>query len=119
MVLVNVLSVIMMECTISCREERYLVNRIGIYLSMLYRPNSWKIHNTALNILYAYVFIHEITIMIKKKLLCVIQLQFFYMSISTLYIIQTIIGTQCNRQSARHKYAARICTFHGENDFNT
>jgi len=40
MVLVNVLSVIMMEYTISCREERNLVNRTGIQLSVLYRPNS-------------------------------------------------------------------------------
>jgi len=41
------------------------------------------------------------------------------MPISTLYIIQTIIGTQCNRESARHNHAPRICTFHGTNDFNT
>jgi len=40
MVLVNVLSVIMMQYAISCREERYLVNRAGIQLSVLYRPNS-------------------------------------------------------------------------------
>jgi len=40
MVLVNVLSVIMIEYTISCREEHYLVNRTGIQLSVLYRPNS-------------------------------------------------------------------------------
>jgi len=40
MVLVNVLSVIMMEYTISCREVGYVANRIGIQLSVLYRPNS-------------------------------------------------------------------------------
>jgi len=40
MVLVNVLSIIMMQYMISCREVRYLVNRTGIQLSVLYRPNS-------------------------------------------------------------------------------
>jgi len=40
MVLVNVLYVIMMEYTISCTIVGYLVNRIGIQLSVLYRPNS-------------------------------------------------------------------------------
>jgi len=40
MVLLNVLSVIMIEYMISCREERYLVNRTGIQLSVLYRTNT-------------------------------------------------------------------------------
>jgi len=40
MVLINVLSVIMIEYMISCTIVCYLVNRIGIQLSVLYRPNS-------------------------------------------------------------------------------
>jgi len=40
MVLVNVISVIMMEYMISYREVCYLVNRLGIHFSALYRPSS-------------------------------------------------------------------------------
>jgi len=40
MVLVNVLSVIMIKYMISCTIVCYLVNRPGIQLSVLYRPNS-------------------------------------------------------------------------------
>jgi hypothetical protein len=40
MVLVNVVSVIMMECRISYREVCYIVNRLGIQFSVTYRPNS-------------------------------------------------------------------------------
>jgi len=40
MVFVHVLSVIMMEYTISYREVCYLVNRFGIQFAVLLRPNS-------------------------------------------------------------------------------
>ena len=40
MVLVNEISVIMMEYPISYREVYYLVKKIGIHFSALYRPNS-------------------------------------------------------------------------------
>ena len=40
MVLVNEISVIMMEYPISYREAYYLVKRTGIHFSALYRPNS-------------------------------------------------------------------------------
>jgi hypothetical protein len=46
-------------------------------------------------------FIHQITITIQKQLLCVTQFQFFYMTASTNYNIQSVTRTQCNRQSAR------------------
>jgi len=40
MVLVNVISVIMTEYTISYTEVCYVVNRPGIHFSALYIPNS-------------------------------------------------------------------------------
>jgi len=40
--LINVLYVIMMEYTISYREVCYLVNRVPIHFSVLYRLNSWS-----------------------------------------------------------------------------
>jgi len=40
MVLVNEISVITRQYTISYREVCYLVNRLGIEFSVLYRPNS-------------------------------------------------------------------------------
>jgi len=40
MVLVYVISVIMTEYTISYTEVCYVVNRLGIHFSALYRPNS-------------------------------------------------------------------------------
>jgi len=40
MVLVNVISVIVMVCTISYREICYIVNRPGTQFAVLYRPNN-------------------------------------------------------------------------------
>jgi len=40
MVLVNVISIITMEYMMSYTEVCYLVNRLGIQFSVLYRPNS-------------------------------------------------------------------------------
>jgi hypothetical protein len=40
MVLVNVISVIMTECTMSYTEVCFLVNSLGIQFSVLYRRNS-------------------------------------------------------------------------------
>jgi len=40
MVIINVISVIMTECSISYREVRYLLNRLGIQFAVLYGPNS-------------------------------------------------------------------------------
>jgi len=62
-------------------------------------------------------FILYITIVIQKKILPVIQFQFFYMPISNHYNIQSLTGTQCNRQPARHKHTPRTCTLHGQNIF--
>ena len=118
MVLVHVLSAIMMEYTISCGEVCSLLNRLGIHFSVLYRPNPWQLPSTALNIYSSCLcFIHYITIMIQKKILCVIQFQCFYMPVSTHYNIQSITGTQCNRQTARCKHAPRTCTFSSKNVF--
>jgi hypothetical protein len=60
---------------------------------------------------HAYVFIHLITIMIQKKLLCVIQFQFHYMHISNHYRIQTLKATQQNRHPARREHAPRTSNF--------
>jgi hypothetical protein len=40
MALVNVISIITMEYTMSYTEVCYLVNRLGIQFSVLYTPNS-------------------------------------------------------------------------------
>jgi hypothetical protein len=40
MVLVNVRSVIVMECTVSYTVVYYIVKRLGIHFSVLYRPNT-------------------------------------------------------------------------------
>jgi len=40
MALINVISIITMEYTMSSREVCYLVNRLGIQFSVLHRPNS-------------------------------------------------------------------------------
>jgi len=50
MVLINAISIIMTEYTISYREVCYLVNRLSIQFSVLDRPNSRQLPNTALNI---------------------------------------------------------------------
>ena len=56
MVLANVIPVIMMEYTISCREICYLINRLGIQISVLYSPHSCQLPNTAINFIHhAYV----------------------------------------------------------------
>jgi hypothetical protein len=49
--------------------------------------------------------------MIQKKLLCVIQLQFLYVAISTYFNIQSRTVTECNRQLARCKDTPRIFIF--------
>ena len=58
-----------------------------------------------------YVFIHSITIMIQKKLLCVIQFQFLYVHFSLHYSIQSATVMQWNSQPARCKYVPRPCHF--------
>ena len=50
MVLVNAISVIMKQYTISYTEVCYEVNRFSIQFSVLYRPNFSQIPNRALNI---------------------------------------------------------------------
>jgi hypothetical protein len=112
MVLVKVISVIMTECTVSYREVCYIVNRLGTHFSVLYRPNSWQLPIISLNIYSSCLcFIHYITIMTQKKLLCVIQFQFLYVHFSTHYNIPSVIGTHWNMLLARCKHAPRTCIF--------
>jgi len=59
MVLINAISVRMTEYVISYRKMCYLVNRFGIQFSVLDRPNSSQLPNTALNIYSSCLsFIH-------------------------------------------------------------
>jgi len=120
MVLVNVISIIMMVYMIFYREVCYVVKSLYVKSSVLYSPNSCLLPNTALNNYSSCLCcIHQITIAIQNNLLCVIQFQFFYMSISAHYNIQSVLAMQCNRQSARCKYAPRTITFCSNNVFNT
>jgi len=112
-------SIIMTEYTISYREMCYLMKRPGIQFSVLYRPNSWQqLPNKALNIYSSCLCsIHYITITKQKNLLRVIQFQFLYVPVSTLYSIQSITVPQQNRQPAIRAHAPRW-TFGVENACN-
>jgi hypothetical protein len=50
MVLIHLIYVIMMQYTITYREVCYLINRFGIHFSVFYKPYSWLLPNTTLNI---------------------------------------------------------------------
>jgi hypothetical protein len=60
---------------------------------------------------HTYVFIHIITILRKKRLLCVIQFLFLYMHFLLHYSILSATVMQRNSQSARRMHVPRPCNF--------
>ena len=74
-------------------------------------PNSWLLRNTSLNIYsFCLCFIHQTTITLQKKLLCVIQFQFLHVTVSTHYNIHSDIKTPRNKLHAR----TQACTLDHE-----
>ena len=100
-VFIYVLSVIMMEYTISYREVCYLVNRFGTQFAVLHIPNPWQLPNTSLNIHSSCLRFHQLNHNHNtKECFCVIQFLFLYVHLSIHYSIQSIIVMQRNRQPA-------------------
>jgi len=82
MALEYVLSVIMMQYTVSYRAVYYLVNRLGIQFATLHIPNSWHLPNAPLNIYFSSIsFLPLNLIEIQKNPLCVIQFLFVYVQL--------------------------------------
>ena len=68
----------------------------------------WCLIRLCIFIHHTYVFIHWITIMIQKELLCATQFQFLYMHFSIHYSIQFVTVMQWNTQTDTSMFSGHI-----------
>jgi hypothetical protein len=100
-----------MECnTISYREVCYIVNRLGIYFSVHYRPNtsSYQIQLFIITLMFSSFNSQS---RYNRSSFVSFSSSFSMFPFSTHFNIQSVILTQLNRRPVRRKHALRSRTF--------